>query len=230
MAASVAVASSFTETYVAVLSLIATKCASVDAGETELVAACAKFKTGIVHLKTYVSGLDDILPVAADLSPLPSAPTQAPALTNQWPEEILRGYQLIKGGENWQETSFEDDTLTQSFFSPLHRALVDRVLASDEDAPGPIMQLLTLGFNTLAQTRATRYQMQEHQYMSNWTLAACLIPQLTLLILLGLQWIVNRRRQAKMKKQIKKAEDAHQLIARIRGNQAWREQSRFVEV
>ena len=92
------------------------------------------------------------------------------------------------------------------------------------------MQLLTLGFNTLAQTRATRYQLQEHQYMSNWTLAACLIPQLTLLILLGLQWIVNRRRQSKMKKQIKKAEDAHQLIARIRGNQAWREQSRFVEV
>ena len=84
--------------------------------------------------------------------------------------------------------------------------------------------------NTLAQTRAIRYQLQDHQYMSKWTLAACLIPQMTLLLLLVLQWIVNRRRQSKMKKKIKKAEDAHQMIARIRGNHAWRDQSRFVEV
>ena len=230
MAASVAVASSYTEIYVAVLSIIATKCASVDPNATELAAACTKFKAGIVHLKTYVSGLDDILPISADLTPLPKAPTKATVITNQWPEEILNGYQLIKGGEIWQETSFEDDTLAQSFFSPLHRALVDRVLEADEEAPGPIKQLLSLGFNTLAQTRAIRYQLQDHQYMSKWTLAACLLPQMTLLLLLVLQWIVNRRRQSKMKKKIKKAEDAHQMIARIRGNHAWRDQSRFVEV
>ena len=230
MAASVAVASSYTEIYVAVLSIIATKCAVVDPNATELVAACTKFKAGIVNLKTYVSGLDDILPVAADLSPLPMAPTKATVTTHQWPDEILRGYKLIKGGEKWPETSFEDDTLTQSFFSPLHRAQVDRVLEADEVAPGPIQLLLSLGFNTLAQTRAMRHQLQDHQYMSKWTLAACLIPQMTLLLLLGLQWIINRRRQSKLKKRIKKAEDAHQMIARIRGNHAWRDQSRFVEV
>ena len=111
MAASVAVASSYTEIYVAVLSIIATKCAVVDPNATELVAACTKFKAGIVNLKTYVSGLDDILPVAEDLSPLPIAPTKATVTTHQWPDEILRGYKLIKGGEKWPETSFEDPFL-----------------------------------------------------------------------------------------------------------------------
>ena len=230
MPASPAIAVGYTEIYVAVLSIIASKCATVDPQETELVAACSKFKEGVIHLKTYVSALNEILPVSADLTPLPNVPTIAPDSNSQLSAEILRGYQLLKGGDKWHTTSFEDDTLTQSFYSPLHRALIDRVLADEEEVPDTFMQLLSLGFNTLAQIRATRYQMGEQQYMLKWTLAACLIPQLTLLLLLGIQWIVNRRRQTKLRKQIKKAEDAHQMIARIRGNHTWREQGRFVEV
>ena len=228
--ASAVVASSFTEVYVGVLSIIATKCAKVDPNETDLVAACNKFKLGIVNLKTYVSSLDGILPVAADLTPLPSLSNQATAKDLEWPEEIMKGYRLLKGGDKWPETSFQDDKLEQSFFSPLHRAIIDKVLVAEEAVPEPVRQLLSLGFNTLAQARATRHQMEANLYVLKWTLAACLIPQLTLLFLLCVQWVFNKRRQNKLKRRIKKAEESHQMIARIRGNNAWRDQGRFVEV
>ena len=225
-----AVASGFTEAYVAIISLIATKCARIDPNETDLVAACTKFKLGVVNLKTYVSSLDDILPVQQDLTPLPSLATLATTSDLQWPEEIQRGYQLLKGGDTWGDISFTDDKRDQSLFSPLNKANIDNILAKKQPTPGPIIQLISLGFNILSQTRETRLQMDANLYVLKWTLASCLLPQLTLLLLLCLQWVITRRKQGKLKKQIRKAEENHQMVARIRGQIPWREQSRFVEV
>ena len=132
-----AVASGFTEAYVAIISLIATKCARVDPNETDLVAACTQFKLGVVNLKTYVSSLDDILPVQQDLTPLPSLATLATTSDLQWPAEIQRGYQLLKGGDTWGDISFTDDKRDQSLFSPLNKANIDNILAKKAANPWP---------------------------------------------------------------------------------------------
>ena len=228
--ASVEVAASFTEVYVGIIAIIASKCSKVDSGATDLVAACEKFKAGVVNLKTYVSSLDSILPVQSDLSPLPNLSNHNQGSPNLWNEEILNGYQLLKGNAKWPESLFPDDKLKQSLFSPLNQDAIDKVLNQEASVPGPLAQLLSVSFNTLAQTRETRRQLAEHFNMLKWTLAACLLPQLTLLLLLCMQFVVNRRRRNKMKKRIQKAEESHQMIARIRGNNALRENSRFIEV
>ena len=228
--ASVEVAASFTEVYVGIIAIIASKCSKVDSSATDLVAACEKFKAGVVNLKTYVSSLDSILPVQSDLSPLPNLSNHNQDSPTRWNEEILDGYQLLKGNTKWSDTLFPDDKLKQSLFSPLNQDVIDRVLNQEAPVPGPLVQLLSVGFNTLAQTRETRRQLAEHFNMLKWTLASCLLPQLTLLLLLCMQFFVNRRRRMKMKKRIQKAEESHQMIARIRGNTAWRENTRFVEV
>ena len=137
---------------------------------------------------------------------------------------------LLKGGDTWGDISFTDDKRDQSLFSPLNKANIDNILAKKQPTPGPIIQLISLGFNILSQTRETRLQMDANLYVLKWTLASCLLPQLTLLLLLCLQWVITRRKQGKLKKQIRKAEENHQMVARIRGQNPWREQSRFVEV
>ena len=238
------VAAEFTEIYVALIALISSKCASVSSSETSLVAACNDIKTGVVHLKAYVSSLDSVLPSRSELATLPritlnstttphplspltsSRPTQDHA----WEDAIIQGYELMKGAQNWSETPFEDDNLEASLYSPLSKATIERVITGRETPPGPVTQLIAVSFNILAQARATRTQLTTHFDMMKWTLAACLIPQLTLLLLLCLQFIINRRRQAKLKKKIRKAEESHEMIARIRGQNAWRENARFLEV
>ena len=233
-AASAAVASEFVNAYVSVLALITTKCDKVNSSEASLVAACQGFKDGIKDLKDYVESLDSILPNQEDLSPLKSISTyeeKPDKLVEVWHRLMREGDELVRGLENGSKASFPDDEEEHNIFSPLRTAETEKRLAEDDPSyPDPISVILDHTYNLLVQTRSARRQMSEYHQIIKWTLSACLVPQLILLLLLLLQFLLHKRRQTKLRKKIRRAEEAQELMSRVRRQVSGREPSRFIEV
>jgi hypothetical protein len=134
-----------------------------------------------------------------------------------WFKRMHDGEKLLRATEDMSESVFKEDGLPFSLFSPLRKAkMISRLENRNETYTDPISGLLDINYNILAQLRANRFQMGGYYDILKWTLSACLIPQLTLLVVLCLQFVVHRRRQAKMQKKIKRAEETHNLMTRYR--------------
>ena len=219
---SVAVATDFVEVYISILAIIATKCGVIPSDQTSLLAACDDLKKSVVHMKNYVSALNQILPGQEDLEPLTSISAIAlddfeKKASSMWFKRMHDGEKLIRATEDMSESVFKEDGLPFSLFSPLRKAkMISRLENRNETYTDPISGLLDINYNILAQLRANRFQMGGYYDILKWTLSACLIPQLTLLVVLCLQFVVHRRRQAKMQKKIKRAEETHNLMTRYR--------------
>ena len=229
-----AVPSEFIEVYVSVLSIIAVKCQTIDPSQTELKGACDALKTGIRHLKTFAAPLNAILPSEQDLSPLKSIDTYIDSNEELWQEEwkttIERGSRLLTQVLKLHPKTFPDDVIKGGIFSPLRLAqLGEQPKSGATKGLTPWLLGTDLQYNILAQVRAARAQMAEYYAILKWVLAATLIPQLLLLLALCLNCFIGRRRQTKLRKKLKKAEQSRELLGRMRFA-ALREQGRLVEL
>ena len=220
----------FVESYIAIMSVIATKCVSVDSSQTDLHAACTSVKRSIVNLKKFVEPLNAILPNEGDLLTLSTL--EAPKQGQDWQVEVREGASMLLGLEKDHRHRFPEDEVLTSIFSPLRMAELKKVsLKGSNISSGMQAQHdLELGFNNLAQVRGLRFQMIEYFSTLKWVLAATLFPQLTLLLALSINFIINRRKQNKLRKQIKKAEENRVLMGRMRNWAANRDPDRFVEI
>ena len=106
----------FVEVYTAVLAVISAKCSNVDASQTELHSACTKLKTGIINLKTFVTPLNDILPVESDLTNLKTLDISKYLV---WQDEVRTGAKMITQLEKEILHNFPEDNNQGSMFFPL---------------------------------------------------------------------------------------------------------------
>ena len=88
---------------------------------------------------------------------------------------------------------------------------------------------MKLSFNNLAQIRGMRTQMQNYFSTLRWVLITSLLPQMILMLFLCINYALNKRKQRKLRKRIKKAQEARELVGRMR-NIANREHERFIEI
>ena len=219
--------SDFVETYTAVLAVIAAKCVDVNSSQTQLHSACTKLKQGIVNLKEFVKPLNEILPVENDLTDLQTLSS----LDNlSWQEEVRIGAEMLIQVEKNHPHNFPEDDFQGSIFSPLRMAELQKFsLKANQLKKDPFLYTMEVNFNSLAQVRGMRLQMQEYFSSLRWVLVASLMPQFILLLLLCINFVLNKRKQSKLRKKIKKAQESRELMGRMR-NIATRDQDRFIEI
>ena len=217
----------FVEVYTAVLAVISAKCSSVDASQTELHSACTKLKTGIINLKAFVTPLNDILPVESDLTNLKTLDISKYLV---WQDEVRTGAKMITQLEKEILHNFPEDNNQGSMFSPLKLEELKKLsLKTSQLKKDPFIYMMELSFNNLAQIRGMRTQMQDYFSTLKWVLVTSLLPQMILMLFLCVNFALNKRKQRKLRKRIKKAQEARELVGRMR-NMASREQERFVEI
>ena len=217
----------FVEVYTAVLAVISAKCSSVDASQTELHTACTKLKAGIINLKAFVAPLNDILPIESDLTNLETLDISNYLV---WQGEVRTGANMIAQLEKEILHNFPEDNNQGSMFSPLKLEELKKLsLKTSKLKKDPFIYIMKLSFNNLAQIRGMRTQMQNYFSTLRWVLIISLLPQMILMLFLCINYALNKRKQRKLRKRIKKAQEARELVGRMR-NIANREHERFIEI